>query len=92
MTDRGADFEIKLAAALSFLTPQSLGMLASGDESGDGGGTFNNGGTVRVLNGTEISSNSATGESGSGGAIAAVDGFTSQARNTFVQNQPNDFS
>jgi len=51
------------------------GNVAQGvDPTNGGGGIFNNGGTLSVMNVTTITSNEATGVSGSGGGVFSTDG------------------
>ncbi len=52
--------------------------LGTGSDNG-GGGVFNNGGTLRLINGTRISNNTATEGSGSGGGV-----FNAVGGNLFV--------
>lgn len=67
------------SAELSIDAATITGNFARGDDVGEGGGgIFNQSGTVTILNGSSITSNTADGTSGSGGGIFNADDGTLQ--------------
>ncbi len=63
--------------------------IASGDNADDGGGgLFNNGGLLRILD-SVVSDNTADGLAGSGGGILSVDGILNIRRSAITSNVAN---
>ncbi|RFN57678.1 T9SS type A sorting domain-containing protein [Marixanthomonas ophiurae] len=66
------------------------GNTAEGNEAHDGGaGVFNNGGTLTIINETEITNNLATGTSASGGGILSTDGSVNITESILDSNSAN---